>query len=68
LQLICCRLPQEAGVSLTLAAALFLSQVRDHGAPPPSVTQFKPRPPIIHTYNLRSVRGRTSIPIIITPP
>jgi hypothetical protein len=29
---------QEAGVSLTLAAALFLSQVCDHGAPPPSVT------------------------------
>jgi hypothetical protein len=38
LQLICCRLPQEAGVSLTLAAALFLSQVRDHDASPPSVT------------------------------
>jgi hypothetical protein len=38
LQLICCWLPQEAGVSLTLVAALFLSQVRDHGVPPPSVT------------------------------
>jgi hypothetical protein len=48
--------------SLTLAAASSFS-TREITAPRRRTSQLKPRPPIIHTYNLRSVRRRISNPI-----
>jgi hypothetical protein len=48
--------------SLTLAAASSFP-MRVITAPRRRTSQLKLRPPIIHTYNLKSVRGRISSPI-----